>query len=220
MKVLAIGDVHGCYYTFRELVEKYWNPEKEILVQLGDLVNRGNHSLKCLAYAKKLKANHPDRVVFLKGNHEYDLLQYLKGKPNLKWLRGGGEELIQKIFESGTAYRDIADWVDHLPHSWENDVVFLSHAGKSKGYRTDLEENSPVGLLYNRQALIPIGKMQVIGHVPCKKGTPEYNKSSNSWRIDTAAYTGKALTGLKISKKGNIKQICQVQTDERDFKRQ
>jgi hypothetical protein len=34
MNYLVIGDVHGCYYTFNNLITKHWNKENEVLIQL------------------------------------------------------------------------------------------------------------------------------------------------------------------------------------------
>ena len=57
MKLLVIGDVHGCYYTLKELVEKHWHPGEEILIQLGDLINKGPYSGKCIKYWQELEKN-------------------------------------------------------------------------------------------------------------------------------------------------------------------
>jgi hypothetical protein len=52
-RILVVGDVHGCYYTFRSLIAQYWRlPQDEILVQLGDLIDRGNYSPECAATAR------------------------------------------------------------------------------------------------------------------------------------------------------------------------
>ena len=214
-RFLAIGDVHGCYYTFRDLVEKHWNPEREVLVQLGDLINRGPHSYSCIRYARELKAAHPDRVYFIMGNHEFDLQQYLMGKPHLKWVRSGGGELVQSMFDSND-YSDFKDHLDTLYTCVETPTVLLSHAGRPEGTDERTPPHSPIGVFYNRQPLADLGKTQVIGHVPCKSGIAEFRKKSQSWRIDTGAYLGRALTGVKISKKGVIKDVIRVETLKKD----
>ena len=70
MRVLVIGDVHGCYYTLKDLVENYWDPQQDYLVQLGDLINKGLHSAKCVKYWLKLEEKYPYQVFLLRGNHE------------------------------------------------------------------------------------------------------------------------------------------------------
>jgi serine/threonine protein phosphatase 1 len=43
MNFSVIAHVYGCLYTLRELLT-HWQPTEELLVQLGDLVDRGNYS--------------------------------------------------------------------------------------------------------------------------------------------------------------------------------
>lgn len=31
MNYFIIGDVHGCYYTFKNLLNKYWDKENEMV---------------------------------------------------------------------------------------------------------------------------------------------------------------------------------------------
>ena len=54
MKVLVVGDVHGCYFTFKKLVETHWNRKEEFLVLTGDLINKGPHSYEAFLYFLKL----------------------------------------------------------------------------------------------------------------------------------------------------------------------
>jgi serine/threonine protein phosphatase 1 len=49
MKHFIIGDIHGCYYTFQEML-KNWDSENEKLVLLGDYVNKGKHSFAVLEF--------------------------------------------------------------------------------------------------------------------------------------------------------------------------
>ncbi len=55
MNLLIVGDVHGCYHTFKKLVDENWNPEEELLIQIGDLINKGPHSGLCSKYWRKLE---------------------------------------------------------------------------------------------------------------------------------------------------------------------
>lgn len=68
----VVGDVHGCYRTLMKLLEKvYFNPEKDRLFSVGDLVDRGNHSLKCLDLL------HEPWCFAVRGNHEQMMLDYI-----------------------------------------------------------------------------------------------------------------------------------------------
>ena len=46
MAVYAIGDVQGCHFSFLDLLQKIkYKPDRDELIFVGDLVNRGQNSL-------------------------------------------------------------------------------------------------------------------------------------------------------------------------------
>jgi hypothetical protein len=48
-------------------------------------------------------------------------------------------------------------------------------------------------------------------------GKPLFNIKTNSWNIDTAAWMGKALTGVLFDYQGNKKNIFTVPTSGEDL---
>ncbi|MDQ7047052.1 MAG: symmetrical bis(5'-nucleosyl)-tetraphosphatase, partial [Sulfurovum sp.] len=71
MAVWAIGDIQGCYKSFRELLEKIeFNPKEDKLWIAGDLVNRGEGSLETLEYLYSIK----ESVHIVLGNHDITLI--------------------------------------------------------------------------------------------------------------------------------------------------
>jgi serine/threonine protein phosphatase 1 len=218
MKTFVVGDVHGCVNTFKALLDKYWNPETEMLIQLGDIINRGRHSIEAVDFAIELKRKYPDTVFFLRGNHEQGLLKHLKGDYSLKWLRGGGKVFLEELSKQVDKMPTIIHWIESLPLYIEHENAIYSHAGISKTAINPFNPDSPDSVVYNRQSVKKLKKMQVIGHIPCKEGIPHFLAQSNLWKIDTMAWTGKNLTGLKISNKGKVKQVCQMRTLSADIK--
>lgn len=67
----VVGDIHGCFETFRALLSRIRFDEREDRLWLvGDLVNRGANSLEVLRWAK-----HRDRILtVVLGNHDLHLL--------------------------------------------------------------------------------------------------------------------------------------------------
>lgn len=50
-RVLAIGDVHGMYEKLIKLMDKIrFNPDEDLLIFLGDYIDRGPDPGRCLQY--------------------------------------------------------------------------------------------------------------------------------------------------------------------------
>ena len=52
VNIWVIGDVHGYYNTFHVLVEKLQLNENDIVVMIGDLIDRGPTSADVVNYVK------------------------------------------------------------------------------------------------------------------------------------------------------------------------
>lgn len=61
-----IGDIHGCYDTLMQLIEKIqFNPDKDVMYCVGDLVGRGPKPLEVLRYVLQTPS-----VFHVLGNHD------------------------------------------------------------------------------------------------------------------------------------------------------
>jgi bis(5'-nucleosyl)-tetraphosphatase (symmetrical) len=70
MRTLVIGDVHGCKRELLDLLEKFrFEPGRDRLFQVGDLVSRGPDSLGALDIVERVGGQ------CVLGNHEAKLLQ-------------------------------------------------------------------------------------------------------------------------------------------------
>ena len=73
-RLFAIGDIHGCFKTFYELVIREIDLKKEDkLILLGDYIDRGTQSKEVIDFIIDLQVKGFD-VVPLTGNHEAMLL--------------------------------------------------------------------------------------------------------------------------------------------------
>jgi hypothetical protein len=80
-RVVAVGDVHGAYDAFRAILREAriidtrdrWIGGRAILIQTGDVLDRGAHSRRVMDLLRRLERDAPragGRVYALLGNHE------------------------------------------------------------------------------------------------------------------------------------------------------
>lgn len=70
-----IPDIHACFYSLQSLIQRIDPPkESEILIFLGDYINKGLYPEKTLDYLLELKERYES--LFLLGNHDQLLLSY------------------------------------------------------------------------------------------------------------------------------------------------
>jgi serine/threonine protein phosphatase 1 len=198
-RIVVVPDLHGCITVLERLLLKIGFVDADglvtdsdvTLVQLGDLVDRGPESKKCVERMMDLQAAAPARVIVLKGNHE-DMVLRAEGdfKISRLWLMecGGGQTLrayagCEGLIRFGGAHYA---WFKGLPHYWEYQGVLFCHAGLAKARKgmIDLE-----GLLWDRP---PVEKgpfrAVVCGHTPTEKGKIEENRGV--WRCDVGLGRG------------------------------
>ena len=113
MRTLVIGDIHGCYGELSDLIEKFSPTDKDQIYSVGDVINRGPDSSKCIELLKDLKA----KVVM--GNHEH---WYIRSFP----FREDNEE--NKIFKK-LELEDHLRWMHDLPYYIETNKFIIVHAG-------------------------------------------------------------------------------------------
>ena len=111
MATYAVGDIQGCYEPLMRLLDKAsFNPEKDFLFCVGDLVNRGPESLATLRFLMNLG----EQCVTVLGNHDIHLLAMLYGIRQPK-----ANDTIDKILHASDA-QEISKWLRHRP------LIYLS----------------------------------------------------------------------------------------------
>lgn len=95
-EIVVIGDIHGCYDEFKELLKKVHQespskkPDKCLKILVGDLVNKGPKNVKVLEACRDI---YPNSILAVRGNHDEIVLEeYNKYKggdklrPKNKWI--------------------------------------------------------------------------------------------------------------------------------------
>ena len=132
-RVLAIGDIHGMYNKLVSLMDKIqFDASNDLLVFLGDYIDRGKQPLKVLSYVRKLQTDFPKSVVLLKGNHEALMLDYFHTRcySSRMWLDNGGKVTFNEFIALSEEERiDWLKWIDSLPLFFQYKNFYFCHAG-------------------------------------------------------------------------------------------
>lgn len=122
MAVYAVGDLQGCLDPLKCLLERVaFDPTKDRLWLVGDLVNRGPQSLETLRFLYAMR----ESVVSVLGNHDLHLLAVAHKSERLK-----KSDTLREILEAPDR-EPLLDWLRRLPllHYDEQRKVALVHAG-------------------------------------------------------------------------------------------
>ncbi len=120
MTIYVVGDVQGCFDPLQRLLQQVaFDPPRDQLWSVGDLVNRGPASLQTLRYLKSLGASF--RMVL--GNHDLHLLAVAR--------RGCGAmpgDTLEEILDAPDC-ADLLDWLQVQPLLIHAAGYTLVHAG-------------------------------------------------------------------------------------------
>ncbi|AEA45219.1 metallophosphoesterase [Fluviicola taffensis] len=112
MRTFVIGDIHGCFDELIELTEKIQLKEDDLLISLGDIVDRGNKSKEVYDYFK----SRPNSLVLI-GNHE---------RKHQNKILSYSQEIVKVQF--GDEYESFLNWLDTLGYYYETADAIIVHA--------------------------------------------------------------------------------------------
>ena len=100
MSTYIISDIHGCNTLFRKALKKISLKKSDVLIILGDLIDRGNDSKGVLDTVFLLK-EHNFNIICITGNHEQMLIDsYEDISTKINWLKNGGKETLKSFLVS------------------------------------------------------------------------------------------------------------------------
>ncbi|MBX8460034.1 protein-serine/threonine phosphatase [Enterobacter sp. RIT637] len=199
--VWVVSDIHGCYqWLMDELKRRHFDPCADLLISVGDIIDRGPDSVKCLQLL------HEKWFRAVRGNHEQMALDALESNDFALWTMNGG--MWFSTLQDKTRARTLLEACRELPHIIEitcvNGLNVVAHADyPAEAYVW----NKPVSaqrVLWDRDRLMGfmVGKGQGIqgadhfwfGHTPVDKRY-DFN---NLHYIDTGAVFGGFLTLVQL----------------------
>ena len=120
MTTYAIGDVQGCFDGLQALLGAIgFDPEKDRVWFVGDLVNRGPKSLETLRFVRDLG----DRSVCVLGNHDLHLLARALG-----FAREREDDTLAEVLTAPDR-DELLDWLRSRPLAHLDAGYLLVHAG-------------------------------------------------------------------------------------------
>lgn len=200
MGTFAIGDIHGCLKALETLIDCVEPSDDDVLVTLGDYVDRGPDAYGVIEYLIALHRRF--QLVALRGNHEemmlnaqYDMVAYEL------WMCLGGSASVQSYPEQlpsnipDTHWEFLSqtckDW-----HETESHLFVHAHADPDlKMSKQDMKTLHWLGLKAARPH--QSGKTIICGHTPQESGYPF--DLGHTVCIDTGAYQERGwLTCLDV----------------------
>ena len=202
---LAIGDIHGCFTALETLVAFVGIRSDDVLVALGDYVDRGPRTKDVLEWL--IAFDLAQTLVPLRGNHEIMMLNArMNPSDKLRWGQFGAIETLESYEGTNNDVADLADipeshWQflsDRLLSYFETDTHIFVHA--SVDPCVPLDQQSDQSLYWGRYSdKFPghmSGKMIVCGHTSQHSGLPAMN--GHAICIDTGACKNGWLSCLDV----------------------
>jgi len=202
LRVLAVGDIHGCTRAFDTLLRAVELQFGDTLVTLGDYVDRGPDSKGALDRLIELEGRSDISLVPILGNHDQMMLEAREGQGDA-WLRGYGASTLESYGLGAEDLEEIpADhwaFLGRCVDYYETTHHIFVHANADPDQ--DLAD-TPVYMLRWEQIRAESsrphesGKTLICGHSSQKNGRPL--NLGHAVCIDTYAHGGGWLTCLDV----------------------
>jgi len=209
----CIGDVHGCIYTLKALVNRL--PKDAEIILLGDLCDKGNFTKEVFEYVIE------NNFTVIKGNHDLMMEKYLirvleEGLSNI-WTSShyGGYKTVDSYRDDLELAKKHIEFISSLPYYLEFERYFLTHGFGLPYYNR--KDTFVKGMLSNRlerrfpdwEDYTKSDKINIYGHCDYNK----VNYGDNYIGIDTGCVYGRKLTAINLL----TKEIIQKDVFEKDI---
>jgi serine/threonine protein phosphatase 1 len=201
--IYAIGDVHGCAYELRNLLNELPLTPDSTVVFLGDYIDRGAHSRDVVDTILELQKQ--CNVVCLMGNHESMFLNFLDNpgseRAGLFIVNGGSATLASYADDNGNFVfpEEHLKFFRELLMHYEDEHHYFVHAGVPDIPLSELDDTiHGKKMLWIRGAFLKSeydwGKVIVHGHTPVS----EVDIRHNQINVDTGCVFMRSLSAIAL----------------------
>uniref|UniRef100_A0A7S1KUX9 Serine/threonine-protein phosphatase n=1 Tax=Percolomonas cosmopolitus TaxID=63605 RepID=A0A7S1KUX9_9EUKA len=121
--LVIVGDIHGQYYDFLEMLLTTGQPPHVNMLFMGDIIDRGYYSIQTICLLLCFMLKYPSRVHLIRGNHESE---------NTSKVYGFWEECVTKYGEDTQVHAWFWEVFNLLPIACTIDSsLFAVHGGLS-----------------------------------------------------------------------------------------
>lgn len=194
--VWVVGDIHGCFsLLMAKLRLCHFDPWQDLLVSVGDVIDRGPDSLRCLKLLRKRC------IIAVRGNHEQMGLDALATGEQFLWFMNGGSWFAQAEQPAATAALETCrqlPWILEL--RCQNGIHVVAHADYPDDNYQWQKEVDLQRVLWDRTRLMNKGNgirgadHFWFGHTPLRQRVDH----ENLHYIDTGAVFGGELTLVQL----------------------
>lgn len=201
-KIFVVGDLHGCYdLLMNKLNEAGFDFKKDLLVAVGDLVDRGTQNLECLRLINETWFK------TVRGNHEQMAINGINGNQQslYAWMYNGGGWYFKLNDSDKKEAEALINNCNELPLiielSINNKLIVVAHADYPHNEYKFGKEISNKQVIWSRERLekndnseIKGVEFFIFGHTPLR----EVTQIANRVYIDTGAVFSGDLTLTRI----------------------
>ncbi|NEQ53650.1 MAG: AAA family ATPase [Leptolyngbya sp. SIO3F4] len=217
-KLDVIGDVHGLIDTLQSMIYKLGydsalnHPNGRQLCFLGDLVDRGPHSLEVMDLIMEAVSRGHYSV---RGNHDNNLARGLRGD-NIK--SKSTRATLHKAFQRDKAYQNkLRDFIQALPSFYRYQNYVLCHGdiewfdpllqpSQERVYgRSRRHENYDTDGVFRQTSDLTV----VHGHIPLT------SKGERTYSLETGAGFGGPLTAMRLPEHETVSVLCAFNYNQR-----
>ena len=209
-RLFAIGDIHACPDELDALLKAIDPAQEDTVIFVGDYVDRGPSARDVIDCLIDFKNAGSAKTVFLKGNHEDMMLDFmgLGGHYGEAFLFNGG---LSTFASYGIAEAQFDEAIEHLPELHLEFLRNLETSYVAQGYLfvhagvqplRALEDQDPEDLLWIRQEFIfnrhRLEQTVIFGHTPMRDVMLDLPYKIG---VDTGLVYGGKLSAIELTER-------------------